>query len=100
MTFTFTGNRNKSVTKAVVLGASLIGTKLYSELNSNIYLGIKILGFFDDDPAKRHDGHVLGTLDQVKEYIKKHQVETVYCTLPPSAKDKNTASRRQACCRE
>jgi FlaA1/EpsC-like NDP-sugar epimerase len=88
ITFTFTGNRNKSVSKAIILGAGFIGTKLYSELNANVYLGIKILGFFDDDPAKKHDGHVLGNLEQAKEYIIKHQVETVYCTLPLSAKDK------------
>jgi putative colanic acid biosynthesis UDP-glucose lipid carrier transferase len=88
ITFAFVSNRNKSVTGAVVLGAGRIGTKLYDELNTNIYLGIKILGFFDDDPAKKHDEHVLGTVEEAKEYIKKHQVETIYCTLPLSAKNK------------
>jgi putative colanic acid biosynthesis UDP-glucose lipid carrier transferase len=81
-------SRSKSVTKSVILGAGLIGKKLYSELGNNVYLGIKILGFFDDDPAKKYDEHVLGTVEQAKEYIKRHRIETIYCTLPLSAKDK------------
>jgi putative colanic acid biosynthesis UDP-glucose lipid carrier transferase len=84
---TFTGG-SKSVTKAVILGAGLIGKKLYKELNPNIYLGIKILGFFDDDPLKRDNEHVLGTVEQAKEYVKEHRIETVYCTLPLAAQQK------------
>jgi putative colanic acid biosynthesis UDP-glucose lipid carrier transferase len=87
ITFTFT-NRNKSVVKAVILGAGLVGRKIHSELKSNIYLGIKILGFFDDNFAQKDNEHILGTLEQAKEYIKEHQIETIYCTLPLSAKNK------------
>jgi putative colanic acid biosynthesis UDP-glucose lipid carrier transferase len=81
-------NRNKSVTKTVILGAGRIGKKLYSELNANVYLGIKVLGFFDDDPNKKDNDHVLGTIAQAKKYIKERHIETIYCTLPLTAKDK------------
>jgi putative colanic acid biosynthesis UDP-glucose lipid carrier transferase len=87
ITFTFI-SRKKSVTRAIILGAGLIGKKLYTELNTNIYLGIKILGSFDDNPAKKNEEHVLGTVEQAKEYIKQHKIETIYCTLPLSAKSK------------
>jgi putative colanic acid biosynthesis UDP-glucose lipid carrier transferase len=87
ITFAFI-SRAKVVTKAVILGAGLIGRKLYSELNTNIYLGINILGFFDDNSEKKDDERILGTLEQAKEYIKEHQIETIYCTLPLSAKNK------------
>jgi putative colanic acid biosynthesis UDP-glucose lipid carrier transferase len=87
ITFTFL-SRNKSVVKAVILGAGLIGKKIHSEFNENIYLGIKILGFFDDNLTQKDDEHILGTLAQAKEYIKEHKIETIYCTLPLSAKDK------------
>jgi putative colanic acid biosynthesis UDP-glucose lipid carrier transferase len=85
--FTF-ANGNTSISKAVILGAGLIGKKLHSELNSNIYLGVKILGFFDDDPDKQDNDHVLGTIAQAKDYIKEHQIDIIYCTLPLSAKHK------------
>jgi putative colanic acid biosynthesis UDP-glucose lipid carrier transferase len=81
-------NRDKYIIKAVILGAGRIGKKLHSELNTNIYLGIKILGFFDDDPDKKNNDHVLGTTEQAKEYIKEHRIETIYCTLPLAAKDR------------
>jgi putative colanic acid biosynthesis UDP-glucose lipid carrier transferase len=81
-------SRGKSVTKAVILGAGFIGKKLYSDLTSNVYLGIRVSGFFDDNPAKKNDEHVLGTVEQAKDYIMEHQIETVYCTLPLSAKNK------------
>jgi putative colanic acid biosynthesis UDP-glucose lipid carrier transferase len=84
ITFTLISN-NKSVTKAVILGGGLIGQKLYDELKSNVYLGIKILGLFDDNID---DKRVLGTISQAKDYIKEHQVEIIYCTLPLSAKNK------------
>jgi putative colanic acid biosynthesis UDP-glucose lipid carrier transferase len=88
ITFTFTSSRSKSVTKAVILGAGLIGRKLYKELNEDIYLGIRILGFFDNNSFHKNDERILGTIDQAKDYIKKHRIETIYCTLPLSAKDK------------
>ena len=79
---------NKSVVKAVILGAGLIGKKVYNELKSNIYLGIEMLGFFDDNIDRKDNKHILGTLEQAKEYIKEHRIETIYCTLPFSAKNK------------
>jgi putative colanic acid biosynthesis UDP-glucose lipid carrier transferase len=81
-------NRSKSVSKAVILGAGRIGKKLYSELNANIYLGIKILGFFDDNFEKKDNELILGTVEQAKEYIIEHGIEIIYCTLPLSAKNK------------
>jgi putative colanic acid biosynthesis UDP-glucose lipid carrier transferase len=87
ITFTFI-NRKKSVVRAIILGAGHIGKKLYTELNSNIYLGVKILGCFDDNLLKKNEEHILGTVEQAKEYIKEHKIETIYCTLPLSAKNK------------
>jgi putative colanic acid biosynthesis UDP-glucose lipid carrier transferase len=85
LTYTIIGNDK---CKAIILGAGLIGEKLYTELSSNVYLGIKILGFFDDNPANRNQAYVLGAIDQVKEFIKNNHITTIYCTLPLSAKNK------------
>jgi putative colanic acid biosynthesis UDP-glucose lipid carrier transferase len=68
--------------KAIILGDGVLGKKIYEELKNNIYLGIKVLGFFDDNPNK--DKEILGTLDQVKDYAKANNITKIYCTLPLS----------------
>jgi putative colanic acid biosynthesis UDP-glucose lipid carrier transferase len=87
ITFTFI-SKTKTINKAIILGAGLIGKKLHNEVAANIYLGVKILGFFDDNFTKRDDEHILGTLEQAKKYIKEHHIDTIYSTLPLSAKGK------------
>ncbi|MDR1864631.1 MAG: undecaprenyl-phosphate glucose phosphotransferase [Bacteroidales bacterium] len=84
---TYTIISNKRNRKAIILGAGLIAQKLYKELTGNSYLGIKVLGFFEDDSSKKRAG-ILGTLEDAKKYAKEHQVTTVYCTLPLSARSK------------
>jgi putative colanic acid biosynthesis UDP-glucose lipid carrier transferase len=79
--YIMTKDYNGSV-KAIILGAGTIGKKIHEELKNNIYLGIKVLGFFDDNPNKNKD--VLGTLEQVKDYAKANNITKIYCTLPLS----------------
>ncbi|MDR1898185.1 MAG: undecaprenyl-phosphate glucose phosphotransferase [Prevotellaceae bacterium] len=86
LTLTMIINNGHSV-KAIILGAGFIGKKICEELRNNIYLGIKVLGFFDDNPAK-NDGNILGNIEQVKEYVKANHVTKIYCTLPFSCNDK------------
>ncbi|MDR1985275.1 MAG: hypothetical protein LBQ28_10735, partial [Prevotellaceae bacterium] len=73
--------------KAIILGAGVVGKKIHAEILDNVCLGIKVLGFFDDDVTK-NNGDVLGTIEQAKEYLKANEVSKVYCALPLSAKAK------------
>ncbi|MDR0560195.1 MAG: undecaprenyl-phosphate glucose phosphotransferase [Prevotellaceae bacterium] len=75
----------KTKSRAIILGAGLVGRKIHSELTANAYHGVEILGFFDD--VKRNI-EVLGTIDQVREYVKNNNVTRIYCTLPVSAHQK------------
>ncbi|MDR2886475.1 MAG: undecaprenyl-phosphate glucose phosphotransferase [Bacteroidales bacterium] len=77
----------KTISKGVILGAGLIGGKVFDELLCNVYNGVVILGFFDDDRNK-NGGDVLGNIEQAKEYILKMGVTQVFCTLPLSAGEK------------
>ncbi|MDR1170143.1 MAG: hypothetical protein LBK97_04835, partial [Prevotellaceae bacterium] len=81
LTCTMTKNSDSSI-KAIILGAGFIGRKIHDELKSNIYLGIKVLGFFDDNPLIKDT--VLGNIEQAKEYAKANSVTKIYCTLPLS----------------
>ena len=69
--------------KAIILGAGLIGKKVYKELQENTYHGVEVLGFFDD--VTRKDVQILGTVEAAKQFVKENNVTRVYCTLPVSA---------------
>jgi putative colanic acid biosynthesis UDP-glucose lipid carrier transferase len=82
----YTVFKNKYANKAIILGAGLLGEKIYTELINNAYLGIKVLGFFDDDPMKK-EYPVLGSIAQAKDYVTTNHVTRIYCTLPMTDKD-------------
>ncbi len=79
--------RKEIQTRAVIVGAGSLGRKLYNEVTRNDYLGIKVLGYFDDDPTKNR-GNLLGDIEAVKDYVLAHDVDQIYCTLPVTAKAK------------
>jgi putative colanic acid biosynthesis UDP-glucose lipid carrier transferase len=73
--------------KSIILGAGLLGEKVYAELSVYSYMDIQVLGFFDDDPT-RNNGHLLGTIEEAKAYALDHGISRIYCTLPLSAREK------------
>ncbi len=83
LTFTI----KKNVSKGIILGAGLVGGKIFEEMLRNIYNGVVILGFFDDNPSQ-NDSDIEGDIERAKEYILKNGVTHVFCTLPLSAEEK------------
>ena len=91
LTFTFLHTSGK----AIVLGAGVMGRKVYDELKGNLYLGVSVLGIFDDTfdtlgKTNKHpdtgDNLVLGTLSDAKRFARQQGVTKVYCALPLSEK--------------
>jgi len=83
LTFTI----KKNVSKGIILGAGRIGKRVFAEMVRNVYNGIVILGFFDDNPDYKKNKHVLGNIEDAKDYILKNGVSNVFCTLPLSAEE-------------
>ena len=83
LTFTI----KRTISKGIILGAGLIGSRVFDEMLRNVYNGVVILGFFDDDITKSDLG-VIGTVEEAKDYILEHGVTNVFCTLPVSAEEK------------
>jgi len=81
---TFTIKR--TINKGIILGAGLIGGKVFEEMLRNVYNGVVILGFFDDD-SNANNKDLLGNIEDAKEYILKNGVNYVFCTLPSSAEE-------------
>ena len=83
LTFTI----RRTVSKGIILGAGVLGEKVFEEMLRNVYNGIVILGFFDDS-ADEKNYNVLGTIEEAKDYILKHGITNVFCTLPITAGEK------------
>ncbi|MBI4203871.1 MAG: undecaprenyl-phosphate glucose phosphotransferase [Betaproteobacteria bacterium] len=71
---------------AVIAGADELGRRLAEQIRTTPFLGIRLIGYFDDrgpgrigNPAA---GAVLGSLGELANYVKSHHVDLIYITLP------------------
>ncbi len=73
----------------LIAGAGAAGTLVAREVTDNPALGIDIIGFVDDDPAKvgsRVNGmQVLGTCDDLPWLILKHKADQVIIAMPTAS---------------
>jgi exopolysaccharide biosynthesis polyprenyl glycosylphosphotransferase len=72
--------------KILVIGAGSTGRKVLEAISDQRDLGMRLIGFLDDDPQKQKDmPDVLGSLDQAREVIRENHVDDVVVALPASA---------------
>jgi len=83
LTFTF----RRTISKGVILGSGQLAENIFTEMLRNVYNGVVILGFFDDNP-KVENKILLGDLEYAKKFILKYGVSNVFCTLPASEEKK------------
>jgi len=71
---------------AVIAGAGPLGHNLAERIRATPYLGVQVAGHFDDRSVERLDGArddpILGNVEQLAEYVKRHRVDLIYLTLP------------------
>ncbi len=74
---------------AVVAGAGTLGRQLAERIAQIPMLGVTVAGFFDDRATDRIDGstrdRVLGSVEELADYVKKNRVDLIYVTLPMSS---------------
>jgi len=73
----------------VIVGCGDLGVNLVNRINTSRWMGLNLLGFFDDDPSKQGGTYealpVIGTTADVVEYVKRKRVDVVYFALPMRA---------------
>jgi len=71
---------------AIIAGAGSLGRGLARRIRATPFLGVRIAGFFDDRSSDRLEeldpGEMLGAVDQLADYVKRHHVDIIYITLP------------------
>jgi FlaA1/EpsC-like NDP-sugar epimerase len=71
---------------ALIIGAGRAGTAIARELKNNNALGYNLVGFIDDDPAKRGERilgvRVLGKTDDLLRVVNEHEVSQILIAMP------------------
>ncbi|MDB5815485.1 MAG: putative glycosyltransferase [Rhodocyclales bacterium] len=71
---------------AVVVGGNDIGTTLARQFLVNQYLGVQLVGFFDDRESERlspmAEVRLLGSLSDLAGYVKANRIDQIYIALP------------------
>ncbi len=72
--------------RAVIVGMGEMGARLGGEISRDRYLGIELVGFFDDRHSERlsqENGlRLLGRIDRLAEHARQNRVDLIYITLP------------------
>lgn len=75
--------------RAIIVGNNEIGEALARKFSENIYLRVDFLGFFDERDIIRSptatSQRLLGTPNELANYVRLHHVERIYITLPISS---------------
>jgi exopolysaccharide biosynthesis polyprenyl glycosylphosphotransferase len=76
--------RGKYRRKVLIVGAGEGGQQLLQQICSQSYLGLQVIGFMDDVAQNHTTAPLLGRLDQVREVVRREQVDDVVIALPRS----------------
>ena len=69
--------------KVVIVGAGKNGMELYNVMKDDLSYGFNVMGFFDDNESLKDVlPNYLGKTCELKEYVKTHDVDEIYSTLP------------------
>lgn len=78
--------------RVVLAGMNEQGIELAHRLVDDLYMNVRLLGFFDDrEPARlTHSGEysMLGRLSDLPEYVKKNHVDVIYLSLPMASQQR------------
>lgn len=85
------GLRRKGIDRNVVVyvGAGHNLAYLYDCMMSDLSIGYKVLGYFEDQPSTHLPQKLerLGTVNQVIDWLSNNHVDSLYCNLPSSRSD-------------
>jgi len=81
--------KGKESRPVLILGAGIVGRLIEEQISSRSDLGLKLVGFLDDNPLKvDREKDVYGTLSDVREIVKRFAVEDVLIALPRTAHER------------
>ena len=74
------------VKRSLIIGAGEAGVSVARELNKHTQLGVKVVGFLDDDPSKQGTDisgvRVLGKLSDLPHFVSKYFIDRIFIAMP------------------
>ena len=75
--------------KVLIVGAGKNGLELSRIMKDDMGYGFNVLGFFDDNvQLKTAIPDYLGMTHEVEDFVRTHEVDEIYCTLPGTQDEK------------
>ena len=85
-------NRGFNFKRVIVIGGGTVGVRLINEMLADQGYGYHIVGFFDNNPkARSASAAYQGTLDDVEQFVKTHQVDEMFCAVPDIEDNQNVS---------
>jgi putative colanic acid biosynthesis UDP-glucose lipid carrier transferase len=85
-------NRGFNFKRVIVIGGGTVGVRLINEMLADQGYGYHIVGFFDDNPkARSASAAYQGTLNDVEQFVKTHQVDEMFCAVPDIEDNQNVS---------
>lgn len=85
-------NRGFNFKRVIVIGGGTVGVRLINEMLGDQGYGYHIVGFLDNNPkARSASAAYQGTLDDVEQFVKTHQVDEMFCAVPDIEDNQNVS---------
>ena len=85
-------NQGFNFKRIIVIGGGTVGVRLIDEMFGDQGYGYHIVGFFDNNPKARSvSAAYQGTLDDVEQFVKTHQVDEMFCAVPDIEDNQNVS---------
>ena len=85
-------NHGFNFKRVIVIGGGTVGVRLINEMLADQGYGYHIVGFFDNNPKSRSASAAYqGTLDDVEQFVKTHQVDEMFCAVPDIEDNQNVS---------
>ncbi len=68
-------------TRVVIIGTGPTARRLYDTMETDAGFGYRVLGFFDDDPSEGFLAERARSIDELEEFVVRHQIRQIFFTL-------------------
>lgn len=85
-------NKNKGLKDSIIAGCNQTALEIYDKFTSHKYTGFNIIGYISEDNPNNENylsgKNYLGPYTEIREIIKKYNIETVLISIPSSEHEK------------
>ncbi len=74
--------RGFNIRHVVVVGYGDTSQNLVEYIHSNPGIGYKFFGYFDNHHIKNPNKKILGTVNELEEYVVRNNIDLIFCSLP------------------